>query len=534
MTEHSQEPLLLSTLQTAARADARIRATVPCLTLACHPDSRRIGERALLTPLLVRKPVLLSRVDTEFALPGSSSSRPLADPYLSRNPLRIVAGPAPGSIALEGLSSKVAIDGELIAEGHVLPAHAIEAGVVLQLSSRIVLLLHAASGDQPTEVEGLLGHSDGIEGVRKRLRHVAPLDIPVLIVGETGVGKECVAQAVHAQSVRAEKPFVAVNMATLTDHTASAALFGHARGAFTGALARHRGFFERASHGTLFLDEVADTPAEVQAMLLRTLETGRVQPMGDERDRGVDVRVVAATDGDLDDGVTTGSFRGALKHRLAGYEIHVPPLRRRPDDIPRLLVYFLGEELHTLGRASALEHEAHSAQPPLAGELVARLLTYPFPGNVRELRNVARQLALELITTGHVALTPELDARLTPKPAGCTAPTKAPAMPAAATVHAPTARRPERATHDLGEDALLAALEEHGWSPHRAAAALGIATSTIHYLLRKAGIRRATDLDDAELIAASERCGADLHEMARALKVSPRALRLTLTRRRLG
>lgn len=531
MTPPDERPLLMSTLQTATSPKIRVGATVPCLTLACHPDPRRIGERAILTPLLVRQPALLSRAEPRFAAPGGSPAHPLADPYLSRKPLRIVAGPTPGSVAFEGLPKKACIDGQAATEGQVLDAEAIRAGVVVQLSSRIVLLLHATSGDQPTEIEGLLGHSDGIEAVRKRLRHVAPLDIPVLVQGETGVGKECVARAIHALSVRAEQPFVAVNMATLGDQTAGAALFGHARGAFTGALSRHRGFFERASGGTLFLDEVADTPTEVQPMLLRALEAGAIQPLGDEQERPVDVRVVAATDGELDDDSPTGSFRAALKHRLSGYEIRVPALRRRPEDIPQLLLHFLSEELHLLGREDLLDARNGDRPPPLAGEAIARLLIYDFPGNVRELRNVARLLGVELMAADHVVLSPELEGRLTNAGRHAAGDDDSNAAGSGPGRRTAVGRAAERQTHSLSEEQLLAALEVESWSPQRTAGSLGIATSTLHYMMQKAGIRRATDFSDDELREAAARWNDDLHEMARALKVSPRALKLTLTRR---
>ena len=500
----SDDPLLISTLATPRQQDGDPRATVPCVTVVCHPDPQRIGERALLAPLLVRQPALISRTQPHFAQPGSAAKQPLADPHLSREPIRLLRGAAPGSVRVEGAPGVPA------GEGAELSAEAVQRGVVLQLSSRIALLLHETADQAPQPVDGILGQSDAIERVRRKLVRLADLEAPVLVRGETGTGKELIAAALHQLSRRSARPFVAVNMATLTESTAVGALFGYARGAFTGAHARHHGLFERADGGTLLLDELGDAPLSVQAMLLRVLETGRITPLGDEQDRLVDVRVIAATELDLDIGTGSGAFRAALKHRLAGYELVVPPLRERRDDIARLFVHFLRIELRTLGCEALLDSEAANPAPPLRSALIARLLEGTFPGNVRQLNNLARQAAFNAAETQLIDLCDD---------------------------EFSDGAAPELRSGGAGEDAaapdehaLLAALERHQFSPLRVARELGVSPSTVHFWMRRAEIRRAVDIGPDELERARAECGGDLAAMAQRLRVSQRALRLQLRR----
>ncbi|WP_267898709.1 sigma-54 factor interaction domain-containing protein [Sorangium cellulosum] len=227
-----------------------------------------------------------------------------------------------------------------------------------------MLLVHRAPAVLSAPRHGLVGEGSALEDVLMSAARVADLQVPVLLRlrGETGVGKERVAQAIHQASPRAGRPCLAVNMAVLAPNTAASELFGHARGSFTGAHQRHVGLFERAHGGTLFLDEIGDMSMEVQAMLLRALETGTILPLGDSEQRAVDVRVIAATDVDLEQAVAQGRFRAPLLHRLQGYIITIPPLRQSREDIPRLLLHFLREELAQIGELSRLE-------PPAAGAL---------------------------------------------------------------------------------------------------------------------------------------------------------------------
>jgi len=230
----------------------------------------------------------------------------------------------------------------------------------------------------------LLGVSAAIREVLEQVRQVAPLQVSVLILGETGTGKELVARAIHEKSPRAQAPFVAVNCSAMPDSLLESELFGYQRGAFTGADRSKRGLFQQASGGTLFLDEVGDTSPALQAKLLRAIEEQEIRPIGAEQTVPVDVRVVSATHCDLRQAMERETFRRDLFYRLNTIEIYVPPLRRRRVDIPFLAQHFTEE----LG-------EIHARRITLGEDFVDRLLQHDFPGNVRELRNaVERAIAL--------------------------------------------------------------------------------------------------------------------------------------------
>jgi len=223
---------------------------------------------------------------------------------------------------------------------------------------------------------GLVGQSAAIAEVRERILRYAPLRYPVLVLGETGTGKELVARALHAQSARAARPFVVANAAAFTEALLGSELFGHERGAFTGAVARHRGLFEMAHGGTLFLDEVAEMPACVQANLLRAIELGEVRPLGAEKLRRVDVRVIAATNADLSKMLATGRFRHDLYRRLSVLCIVLPPLRERREDIPLLARHLLARH-------------ANPGAPLGLTDLALKMLSFErWPGNVREIESV--------------------------------------------------------------------------------------------------------------------------------------------------
>ena len=246
-----------------------------------------------------------------------------------------------------------------------------------------------AAGTAPAEAveavpaDGLIGRSRGMLGVYKQIAHGAGSDAPVLITGETGTGKELIARALHHHSRRAARPFVPVNCGALAESLLESELFGHVRGSFTGALGDKKGVFEQAEGGTIFLDEIGETTAAVQVRLLRVLEQGEVRPVGASRVTTVNVRVVAATNRDLERAVREGSFRQDLYYRLNVIRVAVPPLRERREDIPLLAAHVL-REVATNGR------------PPrrLSPEALAALMAYGWPGNVRELENVLERLAL--------------------------------------------------------------------------------------------------------------------------------------------
>jgi two-component system nitrogen regulation response regulator NtrX len=230
----------------------------------------------------------------------------------------------------------------------------------------------------------LVGDSEVMRRTRELIEQIAPTDARVLITGASGTGKELVAAALHAASSRSRAAFVRVNCAAIPRDLVESEMFGHERGAFTGASERRRGRFELAHRGTLLLDEIADLGPDAQAKLLRVLESGRIERLGAERSIAVDVRVIAATNRDLQAEMRDGRFREDLFYRLNVLRVHLPPLRERRADIPALVAHFL-DRLH--------ERDG-LVRPIIDGEAMERLLGYAWPGNVRELANVCERLAI--------------------------------------------------------------------------------------------------------------------------------------------
>jgi DNA-binding NtrC family response regulator len=240
-------------------------------------------------------------------------------------------------------------------------------------------------GRERTRIESIVGRAPAMLEVYKLVARVAATQSTVLVVGESGTGKELVARAIHSNSPRAAQPFVAVNCTALAESLLESELFGHAKGAFTGAVAHKRGLFEEAQGGTLFLDEIGDVGAKMQAQLLRVLQEGEFRRVGGGEPVRVDVRVVAATHRDLDEEIRAGRFREDLYFRLKVVTIRLPPLRERPSDIPILID-------HILAKYAARERRPEAGIAPAALSLLEK---YPWPGNVRELENVLeRALAL--------------------------------------------------------------------------------------------------------------------------------------------
>jgi two-component system response regulator HydG len=231
-------------------------------------------------------------------------------------------------------------------------------------------------------LDHIVGQSSAIAAVRDRIQQVAPLPTTVLITGESGTGKELAARAIHACSRRANRPFVSVNCAALPEALLESEIFGHARGAFTGAVASRKGLLEEADGGTFLLDEIALAPLSFQAKLLRVLEDRAIRRVGENRVVRVDVRFLAATNRDLEAAVTEGGFREDLYYRLNVVRLHLPPLRERREDIPVLARHFLEREARRLGRQV----------DGFSREALAALAGYPYPGNVRELANLVEEL----------------------------------------------------------------------------------------------------------------------------------------------
>ena len=494
---------------------------VPGLTVLYHPDPERMGERAVLAGLVPGATVHLARHTPEFAQPGSTSGgRALAEPYLSRTPLhlslegdRLVLDPA-------GSRTRFEVEARPLEAPWSTSAEVLDQGVVLTLGGRIVLLLHRLDPavDTLTPRFGLVGESPAMVRLRRDIAQTADLQVPILLRGESGTGKELAARALHDAGPRREGPFIAVNLAAVPQHLAAAELFGAERGAYTGAERRRTGHFERAHGGTLFLDEVGETPPEVQVMLLRALETGEIQAVGGERAMPLDVRVVSATDADLEAAIDADRFRGPLLHRLSGYVVRLPPLRERREDFGRLFLHFLRSELEALGSLHLL---GPRPRPWLPVSLLARLAAWHWPGNVRQLGNVVRQMVIANRGAERATRFEEVETLLSQgSPATLTPPRPAPPPPAPG---------PRRAA-DLREDEVRAALEAHRFRPAAAADALGIPRSSIYDLIDKIpGLKKAAELTREEIEAARRQVGPSTEAMAMELQVSERALR-----RRLG
>ena len=247
---------------------------------------------------------------------------------------------------------------------------------------------------------GMVGHSPALQRVLEAVRRAAPTRARVLISGESGVGKELVAQAIHESSRRSDKPFVKLNCAAIAETLVESELFGHEKGAFTGADKRHLGRFERAAGGTLFLDEIGEMPLATQARLLRVLQEGELERVGGDAPVAVDVRVIAATNRNLLDEVKAGRFREDLYYRLNVIPIEVPPLRERKADVPELAIYLLARSCEDNG----LEEKTWSE------DALAALSSHDWPGNVRELHHLVDRLAI--LSSGTVIRAAEVKAAL--------------------------------------------------------------------------------------------------------------------------
>ena len=265
------------------------------------------------------------------------------------------------------------------------------------------VLKRAVSNLQQNE-QVMVGESSIVRQLRKLVAKVAPTDSTVLLTGESGSGKEVLARTLHGMSLRSERPFVPINCGAISPELIESELFGHAKGAFTGANESHQGLFYYAQGGTLFLDEIGELPLSMQTKLLRVLEDRRIRPVGSTKEVDVDVRIVAATNVNLDVEVKRGRFRQDLYYRLQVMPIEMPPLRSRPDDIDLLANYFIKVFAKKL-RIDALK---------ISPDMLARLQAYEWPGNVRELRNfIERSLILGYFPKEDLPLNLDLDERET-------------------------------------------------------------------------------------------------------------------------
>lgn len=310
---------------------------------------------------------------------------------------------------------------------------------------------------------GMVGNSDVIKELRKIIATVAPSEASVLITGESGTGKELVANAIHNGSTRADKAFVAINCAALSENLLESELFGHERGAFTGADRRREGRFVQADGGTLFLDEVGEIPISLQPKLLRALQQGEVQRVGSDTVEKVDVRVVTATNRDLPEEVESGNFREDLYYRLNVIALRVPALRERPSDIPLLAEFFMKK----------YSNKNRKSIKGFAPQAMDTLIRYGWQGNVRELENVIERAVI--MTMGEYISTRELPLSLSAKE------NEAPVQPSQA------AALTGMSLDELERKAILATLEESEYNKSKTARKLGITRATLHNKLKRYG-----------------------------------------------
>lgn len=314
--------------------------------------------------------------------------------------------------------------------------------------------------------EEIIGDSTGLSNVMEMVRQVAPLNNTVLILGETGTGKEVIANAIHYSSPRKDAPFIKVNCGALPENLIDSELFGHERGAFTGAIAESRGRFERAEGGTIFLDEIGELPQTAQVRLLRVLQHHEVERVGGKRPLPVDIRVIAATHRNLQEMVTNGSFREDLWYRLSGFPMIVPPLRQRKEDVPALARHFVAVKSREFGIGYP---------PSIAPGALQRLMEYNWPGNVRELENIVER---EIILHRGGPLTFELVSRSGNKALS--------GLKVTADAPPPLLKLEDAMASHLSAVLKLAEGKIHG--PGGAAELLGMNANTLRWRLDKLGI----------------------------------------------
>jgi len=322
--------------------------------------------------------------------------------------------------------------------------------------------------EETGRADELLGNAEATRILRQTLARVAASEAPVLLLGENGTGKELAARAIHAGSARARKPLVIVNCAAIPESLFESELFGHVRGAFTGATDAHRGKFQQADGGTLFLDEIGETPSRLQPKLLRALESGDVETIGGRGPERVDVRLIAATNRDLQAEIAAGKFRPDLYYRIAVVPVRLPPLRERADDVPMLAKHFLD--------AASRKNRAKSKQ--LDPGAVAVLTRHRWPGNVRELRNAMERVAIlvasDVVDASHLAFLDAGPSAFAPTDDGGTKDL------------ASMMERHERAL-------VLAALRRNRWKMTKTADELGLERSHLYKKLKALGIDKPVE-----------------------------------------
>ncbi|MGE5785945.1 MAG: nitric oxide reductase transcriptional regulator NorR [Myxococcales bacterium] len=364
------------------------------------------------------------------------------------------------------------------------------AGAALRTTELISALeLRAANEHIPTKSmvhrlrtspQPMVGRSEAFLRLKREIELVAPSDLAVLVTGETGVGKELVVNAIHGASRRRDAPLVQVNCAALPESLVESELFGHVRGAFTGAQADRQGKLQKANGGSLFLDEIGELPLSMQPKLLRAIQQGEVQRVGSDAVNRVDIRVLAATNRDLAEEVRRGRFRSDLYHRLAVYPLHVPPLRERVEDIAALVGHFVDQTRSQLGASKVRVTES----------FLAKLQQHPFPGNIRELENVVSRAVLRAAARSGkqspVIVEPaDLGSDLTPSLPSVAAAAKDSDVPPAEEIAGPL----REAVDSFQRELIRRTVQQCGGNWSQAAQRLQLDRANLHHLAVRLGLK---------------------------------------------
>jgi len=400
--------------------------------------------------------------------------------------LDLIMPPGDGMAVLRSVREKHPVLPVVILSGHGTIANAVEAikcGAFDFLEKpteweRILITLENALQRSRLEKERnaflrdtleryqMIGASPEIKHIFRLIEKVAPSDSRVLISGESGTGKELIAKAIHLRSERAAGPFLAVNCAAIPDDLIESELFGHERGAFTGAVAQHAGKFVQASGGTLFLDEIGEMSPRIQAKVLRVIEDNEVCPVGASRTAHVDVRIIAATNRDLKEAMRHREFREDLYFRLGVIQVTVPPLRERREDIPLLVEHFLAK----------LSEERKRSPLKLSLKALETLIEHPWPGNVRELRNLVEKIVV--LSSNDTVLKEEIEFYLKDN------------YFSRADELAPSAQTLDQVRRNHEKETILAKLTATHWNYERSAEELGVSRATLFRKIKELQIQR--------------------------------------------
>ena len=595
MISNNTNTLDASTLDTRSGATAATAASegVPRLRVLYHIDLPRIGAVSCADiPLADGDWQIVGRSLPEFVDPGASGTvAPLSDPTISRKQLRVRWRPELEAFEVEPLPGAKRQIRNVTAEaasrgsrGELIEDRiTIAPGGCIAVEDRLLLALELVSCHRAKDADrlGLIGESEVMWRLRQDICEVAEFERPALILGATGAGKEVVAHAVHQQSARAASPLVVANCAALPDNLIDSLLFGHVKGAFTGADNDQPGLFRAAHGGVLFLDELGELPASLQPKLLRTVQDGKVTPLGQHDSVQVDVRLIAATNRNPEAEIAAGRLREDLYHRMAGHLLYLPTLNRRRFDIPELFVHFLERFGAAHPRASWLWQGAQRWRRTIPLRFFVELMLCDWSGNVRQLQNIVDR-TIRRNLAGAPFRPPSLPSRQQASPAfeqSFASPLASGAETVSATPAAAHLAPGRQAAHDEQiafaaraldlahktvrklltpqilaslpppglvsgdvEDrtrvqALEAALEarlfqmlsEHDFKPRPIAALLNMSPSTFSKLVQRFGIPRPSDLSLETIQVALKHANDSMAEAARALRVSEQGLKRRLT-----